>query len=393
MDQKVFMSGFTKAKDWKKDAQSVLSNIRTAFGGKSCDLAVFFVSEPYKNFEAEAFVKLVGEILAPKTLLGCNSSGVIANEKEIEMEPGVSWIAMHLPDVKLSSFYISPSQLEELKDGNSLIEFLDVYPTDRPKFLCLADPATCEITKLLGDFNEAYKGMPVVGGLASGGVVGIENWLCLNGTIYTEGAVGVALVGNVEFDVIVSQGCRPIGQPYVITKVEGNVLYELAGKQTLEIVKEVLDQLNSKDKNLAQHSLFVGLAMHEKQAAFKRGDFLIRNIVGFDPDAGSLMIGALPKVGQTLQFQLRDADTSEEDLKLMLDRLKEEPAVSPQGGILVSCCGRGKGLYGKPDHDIRMIQSAKGPLPLAGFFANGEIGPIGQKNYIHGYTSSLVILR
>ena len=171
------------------------------------------------------------------------------------------------------------------------------------------------------------------------------------------------------------------------------MLFELAGKPALEVTREILEKLSSKDKALSESSLFVGLVMNENQASFKRGDFLIRNIMGFDPDSGALMIGASLKVGHTMQFQLRDAETSEEDLKTLLQKSEKSHGGSPEAAILVSCCGRGKNLYGKPDHDVRMIQAAKGPLPLVGFFANGEIGPIGNKNYVHGYTSSLVILR
>ena len=229
----------------------------------------------------------------------------------------------------------------------------------------------------------------------------MPNWLSLNGQIYEEGVVGVAMAGQIEFDVIVSQGCRPIDEPYVITKAEGNVVGEIAGRPTIHVLSEILEALPEKDKKLSENALFVGIVMNENQTNFRRGDFLIRNIVGFDPESGSLMVGALLKAGQTIQFQLRDCETSAEDLKILLEKLKSKTDASsrgapPHGGagaLLVSCCGRGRGLYGVPDHDAKMIQRLSGPLALAGFFANGEIGPIGEKNYIHGYTSSLGIFR
>ncbi len=392
-DNKIFLSGFSKGRNWKKEIQVLASKIKKEFQGKSCDLAVFFVSETYKDFDAKTFSQLLNEELLCRIMIGCNSSGVIGDEVEIELEPAISVLAMHLPGVRLNTFYISGDEANSVENGTELIKLLDIYPTDKPHFISFADPSSCDISRLLNNFNHAYKGSPVIGGLASGGVMNMPNWLCLNGNIYDNGAVGVALTGNISFETIVSQGCRPIGKPFVITKAEDNVLYELAGKPALVATREVLEGLSAKDKKLSEHSLFVGFVMNENQTAFKRGDFLIRNIMGFDPDSGALIIGSSLKVGQTIQFQLRDAETSEEDLKALLANLHGTDHGSPQGAILVSCCGRGKNLYGRPDHDIRMIQTAKGPLPLAGFFANGEIGPIGDKNYVHGYTSSLVILK
>ena len=389
----MFLSGFSTGKNWKKEIQTIASQMKKGLKGASCDLAVFFVSEAYQDFDAKTFAQLLKEELLCRVSLGCNSSGVIANETEIEMEPAISVLAMHLPGVKINPFYVSADNINSLSGRNELINVIDVYPPDMPKFICLADPNSCDINKFLTNFNDAYKGLPVIGGLASGGMMNIPNWLCLDGNIYDNGAVGLALVGNIEFETIVSQGSRPIGKSFVVTRAEGNVLYEIAGKPALEVTRDVLENLSAKDKTLSENSLFVGLVMNEHQTSFKRGDFLIRNIMGFDPDSGALMVGASLKVGQTMQFQLRDAETSEEDLKTLLHKFDGSHADSPQAGILISCCGRGKGLYGKPDHDARMIQAAKGPLPLAGFFANGEIGPIGTKNYVHGYTSSLVILR
>lgn len=392
-DQKIFLSGYSKGKNWHKEIQTIASKIKKELGGKSCDLAVFFISEAYADFDPKTFVQLLNEELLCRVSIGCNSSGVIANESEIEMEPAISALAMHLPEVRIDPFYVSGENANSCVNGNELINLLDIYPTDRPRFICFADPASCDISKFLVNFNEAYKGLPVIGGLASARLMGVANWLCLNGTIYDNGVVGLALVGNIEFETIVSQGCRPIGESFVITKAEDNVLFELAGKPALEVTREILEKLSPKDKALSESSLFVGLVMNENQASFKRGDFLIRNITGFDPDSGALVVGASLKVGHTMQFQLRDAETSEEDLKTLLQRSEKLCVNAPAGAILVSCCGRGRNLYGKPDHDVRMIQSARGPLPLAGFFANGEIGPIGTKNYVHGYTSSLVILR
>jgi len=388
---KIFSSALSREKEWQKAAHSLCAKIKSELEGKSCDLALFFVSESYSSFNPRILSGIFSEQLSCNVLIGCNASGIIGTENEIEMEPAISILAMHLPGVQFYPFSLSALEANSLNKGAELVKKLDFYPTENLHFICLADSMSCNVEGFLKVLNEGYPARPVIGGLASGAALGMPNWLSLNGEIFEEGIVGVGLTGEIKFDVIVSQGCRPIGEPYIITKAEQHVLHELASKPATEVLENVFDQLSVSDKNLAKHSLFVGLVMNEQQQKFKRGDFLIRNILGMDEQRGTLMIGSMLKTGQTLQFQLRDAQTSAEDLKILLG--SSSPTAGTQGGILVSCCGRGKGLYGQPNHDVEMIQSMRGPLPLVGFFANGEIGPIGEKNYLHGYTSSLVIIR
>ena len=270
MNTKIFSSGLSKNKDWRKAAESLIAGIKKDLGYKSCDVLIFFVGESYEGFNPGAFARFFASELNPRVLIGCNSSGVIGNQKEVEMEPAISVLAMHLPEVKLLPFCISPDDMEAIKEGAALINFLDLFPTEKPHFICLADPMSCDITRLLHAFNEGYKGLPVIGGLASGGALNVPNWLCLGDTIYKEGAVGVALMGPIEFEVIVSQGCRPIAKPFVVTKAEDNILYELAGRQALLVLRDMIADLPQKDRALAQHSLFVGLAMNENKADFKQ---------------------------------------------------------------------------------------------------------------------------
>jgi len=388
---KIFSSALSRNKNWREAVSEVASHVKKDLQGVPCDLLVVFLSEKYEDFDPSAFLAMLGNFIPSGTVLGCNSSGVIVDAKEVEMEPALAVLAMHLDGVDIYPFQLNDADISSLKEGAELINTLDIYPPDKPHFITFADPMTFDMVHFLQLANEGYKGLPVIGGLASGGVMGVPNWLCLNGVAFREGLVGVALKGDIDFDIIVSQGCRPVGKPYVVTKAEGNVLHELAGRPALEVVRELIQDLPQKDRKLAEFSLSVGLVMNEKQSAFKRGDFLIRNLVGFDPDTNSLMIGSLLKVGQTLQFQVRDAETSAEDFDHFLKDLERESSSGPRGGMLVSCCGRGSNFYGKADHDAKAIQSLQGPLPLAGFFANGEIGPVGLKNFVHGFTSSLVI--
>lgn len=387
---KIFSSALSRNKNWREAVSEVASHVKKDLSGSSCDLLIVFVSETYEDFEPSAFLAMLANFLPSGTVIGCNASGVIGDAREIEMEPALAALAMHLDGVDIYPFQLNESDISGLKEGAELINTLDIYPPDKPHFITFADPMTFDVVKLLQLANEGYKGLPVIGGLASGAVMGVPNWLCLNGVAFREGLVGVALKGDIRFDIIVSQGCRPVGKPYVVTKAEGNVLHELAGRPALEVVRELIEGLSPKDRKLAEFSLSVGLVMNEQKSEFKRGDFLIRNLVGFDPDTNALMIGAVLKVGQTLQFQVRDAETSAEDFDHFLKEANKD-AGQARGGMLVSCCGRGRNFYGKADHDAKAVQSLQGPLPVAGFFANGEIGPVGQKNFVHGYTSSFVI--
>lgn len=391
--QKAFASGLSKHKDYRHAIREVCSSIRKGLGSQSCDLALFFVSETYTDLDPQVLIGEFRDTLSCRALLGCNSAGVVGNDREIEMEPAIAAIGMHLPGVRLQPFTFTGDQVRDFRTGAELIKSFDLYPTEKPHFICLADPHSCDVVHLLDEFNAAYKGLPVVGGLSSSGVVNVPAWLCLDDSVQDNGAVGYALTGDIEFDVVVSQGCRPIGKPYIVTKAQDNVLFELAGRPALVVIRELLEGLGEKDRRLAEQSLHVGLAMDEHRETFKRGDFLIRNLMGFDPEEDSLVIGATLKVGQTLQFQVRDADTSEEDLKHCLETLPPFDAGHPRGAVLFSCVGRGRNLYGKADHDAKAVQQACGPLPLAGVFANGEVGPVGSKNYVHGYTSSLLIIR
>ena len=389
---KRFADGFSTDANWRKAVAEAARAARAKLGPSPCDLALVFVSQTWDDFDPAELSPILAKELAPLHSLGCNASGAIAGRREVEMKPGVAVLAMRLPGVKLHSFSLAPSELKRLEDGKSLVALLDLYPTDQPKFLAFGDPMSCDVDHLTSLFNEGYPGAPLVGGMSSGPQLKRPSWMLLNGEVIENGIAGVALTGDVTFDIVVAQGCRPIGEPLIVTKAEGNVLKELGGRPPLDVLRETLARCTAEDQRLARHALFAGLVMKEGHSGYKRGDFVIRNLMGFDQDTGALVLGANLRRGQTLQFQLRDAQTSDTDFQHLLG-VMPEGGTAPRGALLVSCCGRGQGLYGEPDHDASLVQSMRGPLPLAGFFANGEFGPVGGRNYIHGYTSSLVVIR
>ena len=218
----------------------------------------------------------------------------------------------------------------------------------------------------------------------------VENRLFLDGKTYDEGAIGVGLTGRIALRTVVSQGCRPIGEPFTVTRADKNIVFELGGRPPMKVLQEMLPQLPARDQKLARSALFLGRVINEYQEEFSRGDFLIRNLLGSDPQSGALAVGDWMRTGQTVQFQVRDAETADEDLRHLLTKERRESGGNPPlGALLFSCLGRGEGMYGAAHHDIKAVQESLGPVPAAGFFCNGEIGPVGQRPFIHGFTSVL----
>ena len=389
---KHFAEGFSDDKDWRTATIAAAKAARASLGSGPCDLALVFVAEAFNDFDPAVFSTLLAKNLAPLRVLGCNASGVIAGRKEVEMTPGISILAMRLPGVRVQPFAFTQAELGRLENGAALVKELDLYPNENPKFLILGDPMSGDPERMATLFNEGYPGAPLVGGMASGMLLHKPSWLLLGSHVLKQGLAGVALIGPVEIQTVVAQGCRPIGDPLIVTKAEGNVLHELGGRNPLEVLREAISKCTPDDQRLARSSLFAGLVMNEARSEFHRGDFVIRNVLGYDDKSGALVLGTNLRRGQTLQFQLRDAHTSDLDFSMLLGLLPETDA-APRGALLFSCCGRGKGLYGESDHDATLVQSLRGPIPMAGFFANGEFGPVGGRNFVHGYTSSLALIK
>ena len=389
-----FTSGISDAVNASAAADAACQQVLQQLQGASCDLACVFVSTIYRA-DWPTLLERIHEQLAPRVLIGCSGSGIIGGEQELEWVPALSIVGAHLPDVRLFPFVMTPQELEQSTSGGFWIDTVGASPEAHPVFVIFADPYTCDAMKLITELNATYRSRPVVGGLVSGGNEPGEHLLFRGRDVLREGAVGVAMTGNITMDTVVSQGCRPVGRSYVVTKAEENVVLELGGRQALTVLHEVLSSLKPDDRELAQRgSVFVGLVINEMRSAFHSGDFVVRNIVGIDPEAGALAVADEVHVGQTLQFHLRDASTSRQELKRLLQQLGRPPQVMPAAGCLFfNCTGRGKSLYGVAHHDVKTIQTVSGKLPIGGFFCNGEIGPIGGTNFLHGYTASLGVFR
>jgi small ligand-binding sensory domain FIST len=371
-----------------------VESLKEQLGGDEADLAVVFVSAHHGQGYDE-IPRLVQQRLKVKNLVGCSAGGVIGGGHEIEQRPGLSVTAAVLPGVEMSPFHISDEGMPDLDASpDKWHAATRTSPDKKPQFLLLTDPFSIRSENLILGLDYAFDGAVKIGGMASGGRQQGGTALFLGERVYHDGAVGVAFHGDVVIDPIVAQGCRPVGKPMRITKGQNNILLELDGKPTLEALQTVYRGMSERDQQLARHSLFLGICMDEFQEEPKQGDFLIRNIVGMEPKLGALAIGEMLREGQIVQFHLRDAHTSAEDLSQMLRRYSEGGgAAQATGALLFSCLGRGRYLYGRPDHDTDLFRGVVGNVPLGGFFCNGEIGPVGGVTYLHGYTSSFGIFR
>jgi small ligand-binding sensory domain FIST len=271
---------------------------------------------------------------------------------------------------------------------------LGVRAEERPNFLLLPEPFSFEPDRLLAGLDETYRGGKKIGGLASGGTSAGANALFLGGSVYRAGAVGLALSGNIEVDTVVAQGCRPIGQPMFVTRSSDNILIELDGRTPMDVLRDLYASLDSQDQTRFRQSLFLGIVMEARRDTYGQGDFLVRNIVGVDEDAGVLAVAARLEPGQVVQFHLRDKRTSSEDIEQLLSGYaRSSTHARPEGSLLFSCLGRGENLYGRADHDSDAFRRHLGEVPLGGFFCNGEIGEVGGRTFLHGYTSAFGLFR
>jgi small ligand-binding sensory domain FIST len=353
-----------------------------ARGQAEVDLAFLFLS-PAHLAEAEVAAEAVREELAPRHLLGCVAEGVVARVSELEEGPAVAVWAGALPGAEIECFHVAAVQSD---DGIAVVGFPGL---DDPALVTLlVDPFTFPTGPFLASLNERYERIPLVGGIAVGGRQPGAQALILDEAVHTEGAVG-AVVSGLTVLTVVSQGCRPIGREAVITRCEGNVVSELAGMAALERLRREIAALSSEEQTLAARGLLAGLVIDENRPEYDTGDFLMRGLLGADEATGALALGDSVRVGQTLRFFVRDATSADADLRQALGGALRRGR--PAGALLFTCNGRGTNMFPEPDHDARIVTETLGTHALAGFFCGGEIGPVGGKAFLHGFTATLAV--
>jgi small ligand-binding sensory domain FIST len=349
--------------------------------GAHPDLVVCFASAHHVGV-LEDVAAALRSVLEPGVLLGATAVSIIGGAREVEEEPALSVFAACLPRTHLTPAAL---RMEQTPDGPTLMGWPEGLDPRAGTLVLLADPFSFPADAFLARCNDHAPGLRVIGGLASAAMRPGGNRLALGDRIVDEGAVGVFLDGGVEVRTVVSQGCRPIGRPYVVTRARHNVVEELGGRTALERLEEVAAAATEEEREMLRRGLHVGLVVDEHKSEFGRGDFLVRNLVGADRDSGALAVGDMVSVGQTIQFHVRDADAADEDLRELLSGADAEAA------LLFTCNGRGRHLFGTPDHDAGLVERLLGPIAVAGCFCAGEIGPVGGRNFLHGFTASLAL--
>ena len=351
-------------------------------GDHDADLAFLFLSAVHGELAMEA-AHALREELTPRRLLGCVAEGVLARGRELERGPAVAVWAGSLPGASVDVFHIGVRPLE---DGVAIEGFPEL--DDPSLVVLLADPFTFPVSPFLNELNERHPRLPLVGGIAAGASRPGSQALIVDDGLYEDGAAGAVLSG-VRIRTVVSQGCAPFGRDAVITSAEGNAVYELAGQPALERLREEIASLPPDQRELVTSGILAGIVIDENKAEYGRGDFLMRGLIGIDDESGALLIGEQVRVGQTLRFHFRDADSADVDLRESLEAgLAGERSV---GALLFTCNGRGSHMFSEPDHDARIVGDAVGESAVAGFFCGGEIGPVGSRAFLHGFTATAAL--
>jgi small ligand-binding sensory domain FIST len=368
--------------------RAAVARVVEGLGGCTPDLAVIFVGAAYAP-DLEMLDAVISEQLAPRHRIGTTTGGVIVDGSELERLDCLSVWAACLPGAHIAPLhYELPLEFE----GGELLEADKVSPPQWPTpppaahgIVAFADPFTFLPDVFLAWLEQVRPGLPVSGGLAS---AGRDNRLLLDGRIYEGGAVAMSIGGDIRLRMLVSQGCRPVGESYTVTRADRNILQELGGIQPVRRVRETFTQADLTDQALMRAGLHIGTVINEYKDSFHRGDFLVRGVLGAEGSA--IVVGDIMRVGQTVQFHVRDARSADEDLRELLAGFAEgEPR--PNAALLFTCNGRGRRLFGKPNHDASVVREILGDIPLAGFFCAGEFGPVGSRSFLHGFTASLLV--
>ncbi|MEU7899011.1 FIST N-terminal domain-containing protein [Nonomuraea sp. NPDC049152] len=379
-----FADGLAVGSDLVTAAETAVRQALSGLSGPA-DLVCFFICGEDPDDVARAGLRAMA--VAPAAhVIGCSATGVIGGGQGVELTPSVSAWAATLDGGRLTTFALETLSAED----KFVVVGLPERRVDDRVAILLADPYSFPTDAFVERSAEVLGELPLIGGLANGLQGRGSVRLFAAGEVYTEGAIGVLLSGEVKVSTVVSQGCRPIGPTMVVTSAEENLLLELAGQPALARLEDIVSDLDEDDRELVASGLQIGVAMDEYAEHHERGDFLIRGVLGIDPEREAVAIGDVVDIGRTVRFQVRDAATADEDLYDLLDAHREELG-RIDGALLFACNGRGSAMFGTADHDAVALRDTLGSIGMAGFFAAGEVGPVGGQNHVHGFTASILV--
>jgi small ligand-binding sensory domain FIST len=380
-------SGFGQSTN-QNTVEAFFEAVTTAIGpleGEEPEVVWVFASGDH-CLDAEAGLAVAVDAAGTNRVVGCSGMGVLSIKAELEQRSAVVAMAVAGDEVEAIPFIV-PAETA----ATELDTLLTPYGEDAGLLFVFSSLSAGHPTDLIDALSDSI-GFPIVGGTASAPAMGPQTFQWLGSDVRSDAVSGVLLRGEFETVTGVAQGCQPFGQAYTITKAEGNVIYELAFTPAIDALKEALDHLTPDQKENVGPAIFAGIAIDEYDSTRNRGDFLIRNLVGMNPEDGSLAIGEAVTVGQTIQFNRRTPEAAHVDLEQTTLAVREQLGErTPRFGFYVNCLGRGFGLYGRPDHDVEVIRRDLDSFPMIGFFGNAEFAPVGGQNFVHSYTGGLVV--
>jgi small ligand-binding sensory domain FIST len=377
--------GLSDALDAEAGAVAAARAAAQGLHGAEADLALVFASGAHLSAPEEMLAAVHAE-LAPAVLAGCGAGGVLGQGRELEGGTGVAVWAASLEGGEARSFQATVRR----RDDVGVLDGMPEIGSDAAVII-LSDPYSFPTDAVLDGIADAAPGVPVLGGLSSARTPLGDAALFVDDRVVQEGAVGVCLNG-VELLPCVSQGAAPMGREMTVTAAEDNVIYELAGRPAVQAIEQTVAELPLQERALVAAGLLIGIVIDGGKPEYEQGDFLVRGVTGADPATGAITVGATVTPGEVVRLHARDARSADEDLRREL-RLRAAAigGQRPAGALVFSCNGRGQGMFGARDHDARLIQSELGGVPAAGFFAAGEIGPVGGRSFLHGFTATLAV--
>jgi len=335
-------------------------------------------------------VEVVRIFARTPVLAGATAVGLVAGRRELEGEEGFTVALYHFPDSELRVHHLPGETFVDAFGEGRLREHLGDSARDANAWMIFASPESMRSDAWLPAWDAATGGKPTVGGFVSLSPAEPGTVLLKDGTRLSDGAVALSLHGRTELEPLVAQGCRPVGDIWTVTEAEHNIIRQIGNRPILEVLRDTLEGMSRRDQKRARGNIFIGVVHDEYKTSYRAGDFLVRNLAAIDPKSGAVAIATPLRVGQNLQFQIRDAAAASADLEKQLDALSLRlMGRRIYGGCLSVCIGRGASLFGVPDHDAGMIAGVFPDLPLTGVFCNGEFGPVGRHTLLHGYAASL----
>jgi len=357
------------------------AELRRSLGSRPVTLGLLFASPEYFD-RAPDLLQLLRRHAGIPLLAGCSSPGLIADSREHEEGRGLVLALYSLPGCEVRAHLIDPHDLSAAPSGG---------PATPAGTLAFLEPFHTNPETWISHWQALFSGAPIYGGLAASSPADTGAQVYLDERVIERGGVALTFSG-VRLLGLVAQGCTPVGDEWIITRAEGNVIHRIGNRPALAVLHETFEDLPETLRNRSRGNFFAGLVVDEYLEEHGRGDFLVRNLMGADPDSGAIALAAFPRSGQTLRFQLRDAAAADEEMRVLLGRLRDQLGRSTiYGACACLCNGRGSGLFGEPDHDAALTRQILGPHTLAGFFGNGEFGPVGKQSFVHGYTASIVV--